>query len=196
MVLSPLKRFMNVLRRKVWRASLAKALATGRVKVGANLQLNCPFFFQGPGRLVIGDNVVIGPSFWSADRITTIATRTSHAVVTVGNDVVLEGTRIGCQTSITIGDRCMIGEASIMDTDFHGLDPDQRFSDQMTRTEPVMLAEDVKVASDSFILRGVTLGAGVVVRPKSVVTKSIPAGLTVSGYPARPMRPADQKSQS
>ena len=46
---------------------------------------------------------------------------------------------------------------------------------------------DVKVGAGSVILPGITLGRGCMVGAGSVVTKSVPPGVTVVGNPARPL---------
>ena len=46
--------------------------------------------------------------------------------VTIGCNVLLNGPWIGCQSSITIGDECLISDCFIVDTDYHNLEPHLR----------------------------------------------------------------------
>ena len=50
---------------------------------------------------------------------------------------------------------------------------------------PVIIEDDVSVCANATILPGVRLGKGCVVGAGSVVTKDVPAGMTVVGNPAK-----------
>lgn len=90
--------------------------------------------------------------------------------------------------SITIGDRCLIGDmVSILDADHHELDPAQRWSGQ-GRITPVVIGNNVWIGSRAMILRGVSIGDHSVVGAGSVVTKSVPPGTLVAGNPAKVVR--------
>ncbi|MEW5859288.1 MAG: DapH/DapD/GlmU-related protein, partial [Cyanobacteriota bacterium] len=51
--------------------------------------------------------------------------------------------------------------------------------------KPVIIEEDVWIACNSIILRGVTIGKCSVIGAGSVVTKDVPAWTIVAGNPAR-----------
>lgn len=58
---------------------------------------------------------------------------------------------------------------------------------------PVAIDDRCFIGTNVSILRGVTLGPGVVVAAGAVVTKSVPGGAIVGGVPARPIgRIADE----
>jgi len=53
---------------------------------------------------------------------------------------------------------------------------------------PTLVQEGASVGSSATILCGVTIGEGAMVGAGSVITKDIPAGSTVAGNPAKPLR--------
>ena len=149
-------------------SDLDKALQTGRVKVGSNFQLSCRFFFTGPGRLEIGNNVQVKPSIWDKHRHVTFSTYHAESIIKIGDNTVLEGTRMGCRILLDIGPDCSLGETSIMDTDFHSLDYLDRNSPDKVKASAVKLESGVRVGYGCHILRGVTIGKETVVRPLSM----------------------------
>ena len=115
----------------------------------------------------------------------------SGALLSIGSRVRMSGVTICAATKIVIGDRCVIGaNATIVDTDFHSMDPSVRssiedFADAASR--PVIIGNDVFVGGNSIILKGVTIGSGAVTGSNSVVTKNVPTGIIVAGNPAKPV---------
>jgi acetyltransferase-like isoleucine patch superfamily enzyme len=89
---------------------------------------------------------------------------------------------------IMIGDRVSIGDRAVILTTTHQLGPKEHRAGELVRN-PVMIGNDVEIGADAIILPGVTIGDGARVLPNSVVNASVAAGITVSGIPARPLRP-------
>jgi acetyltransferase-like isoleucine patch superfamily enzyme len=88
-----------------------------------------------------------------------------------------------------------------MDSDLHPLSPEQRLNDAKKFSKgifpdvytnipnaPTTIKNSVWIGVNSIILKGVTLGEGVVVGAGSVVTKDVPAWTIVAGNPARIIR--------
>jgi len=98
---------------------------------------------------------------------------------------------------VAIGDRCVIGaNATIVDTDFHSIDPANRSSQDdadLASCREVWIGDDVFVGGGSFILKGVRVGSGAVIGAGSVVTKDVPAMAIVGGNPARVVGAVQQK---
>ena len=113
-----------------------------------------------------------------------------------------EGTRIWSAKSITIGNRVLISHnVNIYDNDTHPIDDPaarhQQFKDIITtghptgldlREEPVVIENDALIASQSIILKGVTIGRAAVVGAGAVVTRDVPPYTVVAGNPARVIR--------
>jgi acetyltransferase-like isoleucine patch superfamily enzyme len=139
-----------------------------RVLAGGRLQV------RGPGRVVIGDDVTIAMTV-------TPWTDTAEALITIGNRVTLSGTRFGCQRSIQIGDRCLIGDCRMMDSDYHGTDPRAR---NLYEVAPIRVGENVWITMQCVVLKGVTIGSGSTVAIGSVVTRDLPENSVCGGNPA------------
>lgn len=111
------------------------------------------------------------------------------AEIRIGHDCGLSGTVICSTTSVTIGDRCLLGSGVIIaDTDFHpvGVLP-RRYAPlpQPVPSDAVLVDDDVFIGARAVVLKGVRIGARSVIGAGSVVTKSIPADSVAVGVPAR-----------
>jgi acetyltransferase-like isoleucine patch superfamily enzyme len=116
-----------------------------------------------------------------------LATRSEHAVITVGNKCGFTGATIVAVERVEIGDRVTIGaNAVIVDTDFHPLDPVERLRNPLGgKHRPVVVEEDVFIGMNSLVLKGVTVGRDSVIGAGSVVSRDVPSGAVVAGNPAR-----------
>lgn len=65
--------------------------------------------------------------------------------------------------------------------------------DEKVLISPVVIEENVWVASHAIILPGVTVGEGAVVAAGSVVTKSVPSCAVVGGNPAKVIKYRDRE---
>lgn len=119
-----------------------------------------------------------------------LSTRSPDAVIRVGSQVGMTGATLVAQERIAIGDRVVIGSNStIIDTDFHPLDPAARQIDPLAGPHlPVVIENDVFIGMNSLILKGVRVGRGAVIGAGSVVVEDVPAGAVVAGNPAEPMK--------
>jgi len=111
------------------------------------------------------------------------------AELKIGSGVRMGGATVCAAKQVIIGDRCVIGaNATIVDTDFHSLDPVLRSSSgdhSSAYHQPVLIGKDVFIGGNSIILKGVQIGDRVIIGAGSIVTKSVPEGATVAGNPAR-----------
>ncbi len=85
---------------------------------------------------------------------------------------------------IRIGDYVMVGPNVVIVTPNHSKGPSERRRTG-TISHPVVIEDDAWIGAGAIILPGVTIGAGAIVGAGSVVTKDVPAGVTVAGNPAR-----------
>lgn len=142
-------------------------------------------------RIIIGENVALRS--WSStnplapNHPVVLATRTATALIGIGKDCGFTGTTLVAAERIVIGDRVAVGaNVTIIDTDFHPLDPAERQLDFLAgKHAPVIIEDDVFIGMHSLILKGVTIGRGSVVGAGSVVTADVAPGTIVAGNPAR-----------
>lgn len=146
---------------------------------------------HGGSRIILGDYLALRSTPrsnpLSPHQPVLLSTRTKGSQITIGHHCGLTGVVVVAASSVTIGDRVLIGSnAVIADTDFHPLAPEDRLIDiNAGKTEPIVICDDVFIGTQAMILKGVTIGAGAVVGARSVVTRDVPPGAIVAGNPAR-----------
>ena len=134
---------------------------TGIIRVGNNVLLypNLHLETQGSGSIEIGDNVVLSTNV--------------HLV---------------SMAKITIGHGSLIGEfTSIRDANHTRL-PGQLIRNADHKATPITIGDEVWIGRGVTILEGTNIGDGATVGANAVVTRDVPAGMTVVGIPARPIR--------
>ncbi|GGX79070.1 sugar O-acetyltransferase [Massilia dura] len=89
---------------------------------------------------------------------------------------------------VDIGDGTQIGPGVQILTADHPRDPEVR-AQGLEFGRPISIGKNVWIGAGALIMPGVTIGDGALVGAGSVVTRDVPAGMTVVGNPARP-RPA------
>jgi len=153
-----------------------------RFEAGRNLRASGRLHMRGPGRVVLGNNVQI-------DGVVTPWTYTAEAVIRIGSDSYVNGTRFGCAREISIGSRAILADARILDTDFHSTHIDRYDRSAPVRVAPVRLDDNVWVAAAAGILPGTTIGRNSVVAFGAVCAGAYPEGVIIAGNPARPIGP-------
>ena len=136
--------------------------------------------FTGNGKLTIGDKLFI-----RCDKTNPVKIHiNSTAELKMGNQVFLNnGVQLSCSEKIMIGNHVDIADdCLIIDNDFHSVGSDE------PKSGPIIIEDDVWIASRAIILKGVTIGKGSVVGAGSVVTKSIPPYTFAAGNPAKVIR--------
>jgi acetyltransferase-like isoleucine patch superfamily enzyme len=125
--------------------------------------------------------------------------------VTIGEFSLLNGSRIICNSSISIGSHCLISwNTVLMDTYRVPFDPVERrkvletaMSSPARRLNavapslPIQIGNNVWIGFDACILPGVTIGDGSIVGARSVVAQDVPPCSVVAGNPARIIRQLD-----
>lgn len=119
-----------------------------------------------------------------------LATRSAGAIIRIGQNCGLTGATLVAAERIEIGNHVLVGaNATIVDTDFHPLDPQGRRRDILNGMHrPVVIEDDVFIGMNSLILKDVRIGRGSVVGAGSVVSQDVPSGVIVAGNPARVVR--------
>ncbi len=148
-----------------------------------------------------GASIVIGPRVSLISTSTMTALGVCHPVVLramcpgaqirIGADSGLSGTSICAATSVTIGDRCLLGaDAIVADTDFHAVDavPRRDLPLRDADSRPVTVGNDVFLGARSIVLKGVKIADGAVLGAGSVLGKSIEGASVWAGNPAQFLR--------
>jgi acetyltransferase-like isoleucine patch superfamily enzyme len=121
------------------------------------------------------------------------------ARVTIGDHCTFDEVFLIGEQEILVGNRVIMGwRATIVDSDFHPLDPALRMADavacsplagglprQPFTNRPVTIEDDVWVGPNAAILKGVRVGAGAFIEPGAVVVRDVPARARVLGNPAQ-----------
>jgi maltose O-acetyltransferase len=172
------------------------------MQVGSNSMIDSSacfkkFFSTRPIGLSIGSNVTI--------ESTDLATE-PEGIIEIGDYCCITFASLVSTNKISIGNFVFISPGvTIVDSDFHPVDAANRLIDTVAiptvgdrskrpkfETRPVVIEDDVWIGYNSTILKGVTIGAGSVVEPGSVVLRSVPPGSLVSGNPStyKPLKDA------
>lgn len=150
-----------------------------------------PVVLRGKGKIVFGDNVNLGvinsPLFYNTYAY--IESRNKEAVIEFGNNININNSFSAvAEKGIIIQDNVLIGyNCSIMDSDFHNLNPLKR-SETDPNPQEVIICKNVFIGNNVVILKGVKIDKNTVVAANTVVTKSFPANVIIGGNPAKIIR--------
>jgi galactoside O-acetyltransferase len=105
--------------------------------------------------------------------------------MTLGNDVRMHsGDTLSAFLRVEIGNRVQIGpHVTIHDNSFHDLYDRNKVPD----SEPVVIEDDVWLASNCTVLPGVRIGRAGVVAAHALVNRDVEPFTVVAGVPARPV---------
>jgi acetyltransferase-like isoleucine patch superfamily enzyme len=152
------------------------------------------FFSTLPGALRLGSHVTL----WR----TALSTEAEGTIV-IGDHSWIANASLVAVRQISIGARVVIaGGATVVDSDFHPLDPAARLADTIAlsprgdrarrptfEARPVIIEDDVWIGWNATILKGLRIGAGAVIHPGAVVTRDVAPGAHVHGNPATSLEP-------
>lgn len=151
-----------------------------------------PVFTAGAGRIFFGKDVHFGvdlsPFFYNGYCYVEARCFESHVVF--GDNVRINNnfTAVAYGSNISIGNNVLIGHSvEITSSDFHGLEPLERFGGRPICKE-VVVCDNVFIGNGVRILRGVHIGKNSVVASGAVVSKDIPANVVAGGIPAKVIR--------
>lgn len=110
--------------------------------------------------------------------------------VTIGDNIIVNrNVLITARSSITIGNNVLIGSNVVLnDSNHQFIDKDTPINKQGHTAAPIVIEDDVWLASNAIILKGVHIGKGAVVAAGSVVTKDVEPYTVVAGIPARKIK--------
>jgi maltose O-acetyltransferase len=135
------------------------------------------------GKLIVGERLQLISKLWRSEIVVG-----PNGCLEIGDRVFINhGCSIGATELIRIGSRCHIGtQVQLMDNDWHYLEPERR--NERPPSRPIVLEENVWLASRVIVLGGVTIGEGSVIGAGSVVVSDVPARSLAVGSPARVIR--------
>jgi acetyltransferase-like isoleucine patch superfamily enzyme len=135
----------------------------------------------GTGKIRFGENVLLYPNLHLETQF--------GGSIEIGDNVVLSsGVHIVSMAKITIGPGTMIGEFSSIRDANHARQPDCIMREAGYTATPIAIGSEVWIGRGAAVLEGVNIGDGATVGANAVVTRDVPAGVTVVGVPARPVR--------
>lgn len=162
-----------------------RLLRGDRVQFGPHFRANRKLIIRGPGRVIFGADV----NAWAHEERNVIVTYGRDVTVQIGANVRLNGVGLMAQRGIRIGDNCILGSTLLVDTDFHSLRRDRATNPHApVASAPIVVQNNVWLAGQTVVLKGVTIGANSVVGFRAVVTRDVPPDVVVVGNPARVVR--------
>lgn len=87
--------------------------------------------------------------------------------------------------NITIGNNCLIAPFVYLVDSNHGIQRDQLINQQPNLTSPIVIGNDVWLATGAKILKGVKIGDGAVIAAGALVKDDVSPYTIVGGIPAR-----------
>jgi acetyltransferase-like isoleucine patch superfamily enzyme len=148
--------------------------------LGAHLGIRGRLIIKGSGKVVVGQHCFFDVATRQPNVLRTF---TPAATITIGESCYLNGVEISSQASITIGNRCIIADCLILDTDFHSIEINRHDPSAVVKTGPVVIEDNVWIGNRTIILKGVRIGKNSVIGAGTVVRQSVPANSVVIGNP-------------
>jgi acetyltransferase-like isoleucine patch superfamily enzyme len=98
------------------------------------------------------------------------------------------GVEFNCTHSIRVGNDVLIATGTKIVDVGHCFKPESLIRQQPLKSLPIVIEDDVWIASNCVIVAGVTIGKGSVIAAGSVVTKLVPPNEVWGGVPAKLIR--------
>lgn len=123
-----------------------------------NLKIFPNVCFMGSGKIEIGENVAIG------------------------NDTIIYASKEG---GVVIGNNVSIAAHTYIIDSNHGIEYGRLINEQGLASEKITIGDDVWIADNCTILKGVNIGDGAVIGAKSLVNKDVETNAVAFGVPAK-----------
>lgn len=155
-----------------------------KVQIGRRVRVWVWPRIAGPGKIMIGDKVCFVDNYGHRAHLVTC---TSEALISIGAQSAIGGTKFCCSQRIEIGPNALLGLATIMDTPQLPLGANAKMLGYTSPAPaPVKVGRNVWIATHAIIHGGVTIDDHTAVGAGSVVYASEdPARGRVIGNPAR-----------
>ncbi|MER7169177.1 acyltransferase [Micromonospora sp. NPDC000207] len=150
-----------------------------RLTLGRDVEIRGRIRMRRGVRVTIGDRT----------RINKLVRFAGPGEVRVGADCLLNATWIGSWVSVTVGDRCLLSNCEMLDSDFHNLPPQLRHEPAGPQTEgPIVVGDNVWIGTHALVLKGVHIGDDSVVGAGTVVRSDVPPRVVVVGNPQQTVK--------
>ncbi len=105
--------------------------------------------------------------------------------------------KIVCLDKIEIGNDCIIADSvHIYDHDHRFEDVTRPIRDQGYVTSPIKIGNNVWIGAKATLLKGVSIGDGVIVAAGSVVRSNLPSNTVCGGVPAKVLKQRDPNAKN
>lgn len=185
-----MSQLFNKIVKKIYSVINYFVLKQNNVKYGTFPYTNGRLIINNEGEFNLGNNVKFNSALTS-NYVGLNKPCTMHvsreACLEIGDFSGFSNVSIFCSKKIKIGQYVNVGgNTFIWDTDFHPLDYKLRRDGlEGTKTNPIIIDDDVFIGANCIILKGVCIGKKSIVGAGSVVTKNIPANEIWAGNPAK-----------
>jgi maltose O-acetyltransferase len=103
----------------------------------------------------------------------------------IGHECQIEpGCTFDLEEKITLGDGVRVGHEAMLLTSSHQIGPKEHRAGELVRA-PITIEDGACIGARSILLPGVTIGAGAMVSPGSLVNKEVAPHTHVAGNPAK-----------
>lgn len=131
----------------------------------------------GGGRVIVGEGVI-----FAGDAATNKIYVIPGCTVSLGDRGYYNGVTIYACEDVVIGPDCIVADALLLTTNFHG---SARDSSVPPKQGPISIGPHVWLAGRSVVLQGVTIGAEAKLTLGSVAYTDIPPGVTATTHELR-----------
>jgi acetyltransferase-like isoleucine patch superfamily enzyme len=156
---------------------------------GRSSIIQLPVTINGPARIAIGHDVLIGPASW-------LFTDGDDALLEIGDGTRMSGLCVlSAVQSVRLGRSVLLGRNVYVADNSHGTaDPKVPIGDQkLEKIAPVTIEDGAWLGENTVILSGVTIGSGAVIGANSVVLDDVPSRAVAVGAPAKVVRWLDPR---
>lgn len=185
---------LNKIKKYILKIYSKKVIFRGDVKIFGRM----PYFkVRHNSKCIIGNNVTFNSDERRLDTALTNICNLSigfNAILTIGDNTVLNGVSITAFQRVEIGKMCQIASNTfIADTDFHPIDPEERkkqtcrleYDKNKVNKKEIIICDNVWIGWGAIILKGAKIGNNSIVAAGSIVTGEFPDNVIIAGNPAK-----------
>lgn len=170
-----------------------KLVINGPIRILGDLPV---FKLPGEGKISLGQKVVLNSDNRNTNTALTFKCTLACGLngnINIGDNSMLNGVSITSYLKVNIGSNCQIASSTLItDTDFHPIDPEERYKESMGKKidhnivnkKEVNIGNNVWIGWGCTILKGVTIGDNSIIAAGSVVVNNIPENVIAGGNPA------------